>query len=308
MWHEHQHKHLVFILLITLTISLLWGCGSQTTSEAVVLPTHAELQTPTFAPEPTRSPTPAASPTPSFTLTPSHTPIPTATEEPEGVVLYYEEYAQFELIGPDNQRVLIDVFNPDALSQPPSTDDILLTTHHHYDHYQEAFVASFPGQQLNRRSGRIELPGVTITGIPSAHNAGDRLKPEGGTNYIFLIEMGGLRIAHFGDIGQEKLTEEQLDVLLPVDIAITQLRNPYSDMGMENLKGFRLMEQVQPRLVLPTHASRETLQHAAGLWSGFYSEKTSVFFTRDELNVQTQILLLGSHASANKDIHPLAEW
>ena len=54
-----------------------------------------------------------------------------------------------------------------------------------------------------------------MRGIASAHTARDyeEFKPEGGSNYIFIVDMGGLRIAHFGDIGQEYLTEEQLAAL-----------------------------------------------------------------------------------------------
>lgn len=247
-------------------------------------------------------------PLPSNTPKPSQTPFPTATPQPEYVNLYYEEYAQVELIGPRGVRVLIDIANPDALSSPPTRDDILLTTHHHYDHYQENFVMTFPGQQLNRMAGQIELPGVRITGIPSAHNKGDRLIDQGGTNYIFLIEIADLRIVHFGDIGQEQLTSEQVERLLPVDIAITQLTNSYSNMNMENMKGFRLMEQVNPKLVIPTHASRSTIQYALGIWTGYGSKQPVVLISSQMLEQHLGLLLLGSHAEGLGDDFPLLDW
>jgi hypothetical protein len=40
------------------------------------------------------------------------TPTPTSTPGPD-VTVYYEGYAQFELISPEGRRVLIDVFDPD---------------------------------------------------------------------------------------------------------------------------------------------------------------------------------------------------
>ena len=52
----------------------------------------------------------------------------------------------------------------------------------------------------------------------------------------FIVDMAGLRIAHFSDIGQEVLTHEQLKVLGKVDIAITQLSNMWSGMSAENKK------------------------------------------------------------------------
>ena len=69
---------------------------------------------------------------------------------------------------------------------------------------------------------------VTITGIAPGHNAGDPLLDKGGTNYINIIDLGGLRIAHFGDIGQVALTASQLKkiewyddaYLMPTDPAL----------------------------------------------------------------------------------------
>jgi L-ascorbate metabolism protein UlaG (beta-lactamase superfamily) len=68
------------------------------------------------------------------------------------------------------------------------------------------FVKSFPGQQLDVKIGEIEREDVEIQGIASAHYEGTEFRPEGGTNPIFIADMCGLRIVHFGDIGQDKLT------------------------------------------------------------------------------------------------------
>lgn len=203
---------------------------------------------------------------------------------------------------------MIDVYDPALLSKLPGEQDILLTTHHHHDHYQEAFVDSFPGDQLNCQAGELIDDDVHIISIPSSHNAGERFRLEGGTNYIFLIEIGGLRIAHFGDIGQDQLTADQLEVLKPVDVAITQLRNPYSDMGMQNLKGFRLMDQVQPRLVIPTHTSLESIQYGLNQWTGYFNEDDSVFIDPSMLSRDTEMLLLGSNAARYRDDFSLEIW
>ncbi len=126
------------------------------------------------------------------------------------------------------------------------------------------------------QTGVLEVPGAIIQGIASSHNIGDRLRPEGGTNYIFLIEIGSLRIAHFGDIGQNTLSEDQLTILGDVDIAITQINNPYSEMDAENRKGINLMEQVQPRLIIPTHSNLDTIKLALAKWDGYYAEASTV--------------------------------
>jgi len=190
------------------------GCGP-TAQGTPPPPTPAPTK-----PAPAATPVPP-SPTPLPTAAPP-TPPPAATPARQAVTIYYADNAQVELISPQGTRVLIDVYKPTALSSPATKNDVLLTTHKHQDHVNASFYTSFPGQQLMTKVGEIKVADVAILGIASAHNAADELKPEGGTNYIYVVDMGGLRIAHFGDIGQEALTAEQLKALGKVDIAITQ--------------------------------------------------------------------------------------
>ena len=238
------------------------------------------------------------------------TPIPTNPPESTQVTLYYEENAQFELISPQGTRVLIDVFNPSALSSPVTEKDILLTTHGHGDHIEGDFAASFPGQQLRIREGEINLPDVSIRGIASAHSASDEFKPEGGSNYIFIVDMGGLRIAHFGDIGQDQLTQEQLDALGEVDIALTQFVNSYSRMSVENKKGFNLMAQVKPRLIIPTHGNSDAdaIKYAMELWEVFATDTIGVSVGKSDLSDGTQLLVMGEMAHLVQKIYDLPAW
>jgi len=243
---------------------------------------------------------------------------PTATEsnlaltnpqKPVCVTLIYSEYAQFEIISPSGQRVLLDVHDPSKLTHLVVESDVLLTTHTHWDHWNEDFQKAFPGMQLFVQTGVLEAPGAVIQGLASAHNAGDRLKPEGGTNYIYLIEMGGFRIAHFGDIGQKILTEDQLNVLGTVDIAITQINNPYSEMDAQNRKGINLMEQLQPRFVIPTHFNLDTVKLAVAQWNGFSNELPSVQICESDLNQEsTQFLLVGEAVETMKKYVDLTQW
>ncbi len=233
---------------------------------------------------------PQPTPTP---LPPTATPLP-----PAAVTLYYEESAQVELISSKGTRVLIDAWNPAAPSSPATEQDILLTTHLHGDHINTGFQAAFKGQQLYVKAGEIKSADVAILGLASGHNDYDPLLPENGTNYIYIIDMDGLRIAHFGDIGQNALTDDQLAALGKVDVAITQFSNSYSSMNLANEKGFNLMAQVKPRLIIPTHTSLDATQQAATLWTCLYSEKPAVKISQAVLTDETQILFLGQMASS----------
>lgn len=283
-------RHLIVIVMVI----FLLGCN--TTPDSTLSPTYPSTNT--FMPATmTLIPTEIViASTFTVTITPGAKATPSFTSIPPCINLIYEDYAQVELFSPQGIRVLVDVYDPELLSEPVSDDDILLTTHTHWDHVNSDFQESFPGEHLRIQAGTIKTGDVLIQGIPSAHNTGDALIPEGGTNYIYLIEIGGLRIAHFGDIGQDTLTAEQLDLLGGVDVAITQLANPYSDMSAENQKGIKLMKQVMPRMIIPTHINLDSARLALTEWQGLYADRSGVTICAADFTNQTQILFLGQSA------------
>lgn len=222
---------------------------------------------------------------------------PTTTTAPEQCILVrYEGYAQFEITAPDGTRVLIDVGDPAALSGPPTPNDILLTTHTHWDHFEQAFHRAFPGQQLTTTAGVLDAPGVHIEGIASVHRNDQQPRPHGGSNYVYVVEIAELRIAHFGDIGQEELTAEQMAALGPIDIALSQLANPVSDMDALNRKGFRLMQQLAPRLLLPTHLDDESAALLPTYWPGAAEFGDTITVCPSGLPSTTEFVLLGANA------------
>ena len=235
-----------------------------------------------------------------------------ATEAQAAVVrIAYEGNAQVEIVSPQGVRILIDVANPTALSAEPTVNDILLTTHKHSDHYYASFVKAFPGKMLDK-VGEITTGDVKIRGIASAHNGKDPLTPDSSTDYIFIIDIGSLRIAHFGDIGQETLTSEQLEALGSVDVAITQFVNSYSAMSLENKKGFNLMDEVKPKLIIPTHTSDDALKY--GLqekkWTGYFAGTKFAEITKEKLPTGTGLIIIGDDplSSAYKKILGLVDW
>ena len=121
-------------------------------------------------------------------------------EETNGILLYYGENAQIEIVSPGGIHVFVDVHDPSAVSCPGGERDILCTSHHHPDHIS-SMRDDFVGKHLDARTGTIESGDVKVTALMSAHNSADEFVAEGGSNYIFLIETEGMRIAHFGDIG-----------------------------------------------------------------------------------------------------------
>lgn len=140
-------------------------------------------------------------------------------------------------------------------SQMPETSLVeinpaaILCTHSHPDHTDSKFTDPYEVPKLMFEEGEINTKDFHIYSILSAHR-GDEI---GTSNVIMVIEVDGLRIAHMGDIGQTALTEDQLKALGEIDIAFMQFENSYSGMNLKNELGFTLIEQLNPKIIIPTH-------------------------------------------------------
>jgi L-ascorbate metabolism protein UlaG (beta-lactamase superfamily) len=227
-------------------------------------------------------------------------------QDSKKISIYYGGNTQVELISPEGTRVLIDVYDPSLLSAPATEKDILLTTRSHSFHVS-SLTNNFPGQTLYVKVGEITTGDVVIKSIPSSHKDDNAFKQELGSNYIFIIDMGGLRIAHFGDIGQAALTPEQLEALGMVDIAVTQFHNLYSDMDLVNLKGFNLMDQVKPKLIIPSHEDIETMKYAAKKWKAYCTPGPLQVGAAD-LEGPTKLVFIGEKKRLMSKIAKASPW
>ncbi len=229
----------------------------------------------------------------------------------QAVTIYYEKEAysgiigdaQVEILSAPNLRILIDVAKPSSLLKPVTPQDILLTTHLHSDHFNWAFAQSFPGKQLRMEKGEITISGLKIKSIAASHSTLLPREVGGGDNYIYVIDIGNLRITHFGDTEQLNLTQEQLEELGKVDVAFIEFWIDPSN------KYFNIMDQVRPRLVMPTHlGGSDAVEHAIQKWPSFKREARSVEITSDCLPVETTFLLLGQWAKEYSKTFDLEEW
>jgi L-ascorbate metabolism protein UlaG (beta-lactamase superfamily) len=84
----------------------------------------------------------------------------------------------------------------------------------------------------------------------------DKRGAERGLNTVFLFEVGGLRIAHLGDLGH-LLTDEQLSAIGSVDIVLVPVGGFYT---IDAYQATRVVDQLHPRLVvLPMHYKTPSL-------------------------------------------------
>lgn len=143
--------------------------------------------------------------------------------------------------------ILIDLFSKDIGLRPPKIkDNLVLITHGHYDHNNldglnpEAFVIKNPGE--------YEKQGIAVHGILSYHDKSEG--KERGTNTIYIIKAEDMTICHLGDLGQEKLTDEQVEQIGDVDILMIPVGGTYTTNFKEAVG---VISQIEPKIVMPMH-------------------------------------------------------
>ena len=143
-------------------------------------------------------------------------------------------------------RVLIDPFDKKiGLKEPRLNDQIILVTHEHDDHNNienagEAFVIRGPGE--------YEKSGVQIVGISSFHD--DTQGSERGLNTIYVIKFEDITLCHLGDLGQNELTSEQVEMIGGVDILLIPVGGIYTIDGKQAVG---IVKQIEPKIIIPMH-------------------------------------------------------
>ncbi|HKN93881.1 MAG TPA: MBL fold metallo-hydrolase [Thermoleophilaceae bacterium] len=104
-------------------------------------------------------------------------------------------------------------FNYPAISGVEA--DLLLVTHEHRDHNAADVIGGDPAV-LRSTAGKLESPIGEVLAVASEHD--DAAGTERGPNTIFVFELDGVRVAHFGDFGQSELRDEQAAAIGSVDM------------------------------------------------------------------------------------------
>jgi len=143
--------------------------------------------------------------------------------------------------------IITDPFDKSiGLIPPRGSADIVTISHDHYDHNNVKAISGSPFVVNN--PGEYEIKGIRIIGCPSFHDK--KQGKERGLNTIYLIKIDKIRICHLGDLGQERLTDEQLEAIGYVDILIIPVGGLYTIGASEAVK---IAKQLEPNLIIPMH-------------------------------------------------------
>jgi L-ascorbate metabolism protein UlaG (beta-lactamase superfamily) len=160
--------------------------------------------------------------------------------------------------GEEQTTVFIDPFGDlSALSgrgiqfdYPDITDieaKLLLVTHEHADHNGVEAIGGNPAI-LRSTAGRLESPLGEVVAVASEHD--EQAGTARGPNTIFVFDLGGVRVCHFGDFGQSALRPEQAEAIGAVDLLILPVGGGPT-IGADG--ALAVIERLRPRWVVPMH-------------------------------------------------------
>jgi len=124
---------------------------------------------------------------------------------------------------------------------------LVLVTHEHADHNGVEVVGGDPAI-LRSTAGVLESPLGQVTAIASEHD--EQAGTARGPNTIFVFELDGLRVCHFGDFGQTALRDEQAAAIGSVDLLFIPVGGGPT-IGAEQAAA--IVQRLAPRLTVPMH-------------------------------------------------------
>jgi L-ascorbate metabolism protein UlaG (beta-lactamase superfamily) len=125
--------------------------------------------------------------------------------------------------------------------------DLVLITHEHADHNGDDRIEGDP-VVLRSTAGRLSSPIGEVLAVASEHD--DEAGTRRGPNTIFVFELDGIRVAHFGDFGQRALRDEQAEAIGAVDLVFVPVGG---DVTLDAAQAAAVVERLHPRWIVPMH-------------------------------------------------------
>jgi L-ascorbate metabolism protein UlaG (beta-lactamase superfamily) len=136
------------------------------------------------------------------------------------------------------------------LEYPPIegvTADLVLVTHEHADHNGVEAIEGDP-VVLRSTAGRLDSPIGEVLAVASEHD--DAAGTRRGPNTIFVFELDGIRVAHFGDFGQRALRDEQAEAIGAVELLFVPVGGGAT---IDAAQAAAVVERLRPRWIVPMH-------------------------------------------------------
>ena len=201
--------------------------------------------------------------------------------------IVYLGHSSFKLKG-KKATVITDPFDPVyvGLKYPKNDADIVTVSHNHNDHNKADLIDNV--KMVINGAGEYEIMGVSIIGIETDHDASGG--EERGKNIVFILEVDGLRIAHFGDLGH-KLSEKLMEQMGDIDVLMIPVGGEYT---IGHKQAVDIAKEFESPYVLPMHYKMPGMnEEVFGRLSGvdeFLKELGYEVERSDKLNIKKELV------------------
>ena len=213
--------------------------------------------------------------------------------------------ASFGLQASSGLTVVTDPYDPEKAGYrpfPESADVVIISSDTDDFHDNEHLVPKKEGAAVinaltvARGDGAVESHGVRVSAIEAWEHPA---KPTPGPNGMYRFDIDGLSVGHMGDAG-DTFSDEQLEFFRGVDVLLA-LAGGYPTVELPELK--RIIDETNPRLVVPMHFRTLRYRPRNGLWIGeflalFPDDEVDFAFsstatiTEESLPEETRVLVL----------------
>jgi L-ascorbate metabolism protein UlaG (beta-lactamase superfamily) len=135
---------------------------------------------------------------------------------------------------------------------PKLEADLVTVSHAHPNHSYRQAVVKEP--YVVDGPGEYEVAGVTVTGLPTFHDA--KQGEVHGRNTVYVIELDDVRVCHLGDLGHA-LAADMLEAIGNIDVLLVPVGGGNT---LEAAAAAEVVRQVDPRVVIPMHYALPALK------------------------------------------------
>ncbi|MCL5733863.1 MAG: MBL fold metallo-hydrolase [Patescibacteria group bacterium] len=176
-----------------------------------------------------------------------------------------------------------------GIKLPELRADLITVSHQHFDHNNTGAIMGI--SKIISSAGNFDYKNIKIVGIESFHDDEGGVKR--GKNIIFKFLIDGIKITHFGDIGQLALNADQINVLKDSDIVMIPVGGVYT----VNAEGaIKILNQINPKVIIPMHYGVDGLSVALNPVKLFIDEFKVKHYQKDILEIT------GKHLPQNREI------
>lgn len=184
----------------------------------------------------------------------------------------------------EGSRVVFDPYEPGSVPgcrDIDETADLVICSHGHHDHCYAKGVKI-------KADARPDIFKIVQTVIPH-DEAGGSLR---GMNTISVVETGGKKIVHFGDIGCQ-LSEEQEDLVKDADVIMIPVGGFYTVNAEEAAE---IIRRIRPKAVIPMHFSGKGFGYdvisGVDKFTGLYDKSDVSYLDTDEVDPEKDLKTL----------------